>query len=86
MLAFDSFLGTHYLGKEEENAAIEVIRSKSLFRYDGPNLLRITEKFENNLKNFLGIEYVIACSSGASALKMCCVSLGIGFGDEVISI
>lgn len=84
MLVFDSFLGTHYLGEEEEKAAIEVIRSKSLFRYDGPDLLRITEKFENNLKKFLDAEYVIACSSGASALKMCCVSLGIGFGDEVI--
>lgn len=84
MLAFDSFLGTNYIGKEEEQAAIEVIRSQSLFRYDGPDLLRKTEKFEGELQEYLGAENVIACSSGAAALKMSCVALNIGYGDEVI--
>lgn len=84
MLVFDSFLGTNYIGKEEEKAAVEVIRSQSLFRYDGPNLLRKTEQFENNVKEYIGVEHVIACSSGAAALKMSCVALNIGYGDEVI--
>lgn len=84
MLVFDSFLGTHYLGMEEEKAAVEVIRSQSLFRYDGPHLLRKTEEFEKNLREFFSTDYVIACSSGASALKMCCVALNIGYGDEVL--
>ena len=84
MLVFDSFLGTNYIGKEEEEAAVEVIRSKSLFRYDGPHLLRKTEQFERKVKDFIGAENVIACSSGAAALKMSCVALDIGYGDQVI--
>ena len=79
MLVFDSFLGTNYIGKEEEKAAVEVIRSQSLFRYDGPNLLRKTEQFENNVKEYIGVEHVIACSSGAAALKMSCVALNIDY-------
>ncbi len=84
MLVFDSFLGAHYYDKREEKAAIKVIQSKSLFRYDGPNLLKMTEEFEQAVSVLLGLPYVIACSSGTAALKMSCVALDIGVGDEVI--
>lgn len=83
-ILFDSFIGTHYIEEEEKKAALEVLDSKSLFRYDGPHFLNKTGEFEGNLRDFLGCENVLACSSGAGALKLCCVSLGIGPGDEVI--
>ncbi len=80
----DSFIGTHYLDKEEEAAAVEVIRSKSLFRYDGPKPLGKSSEFEERLQAYLKTDNVLACSSGAAALKLCCVSLGIGPKDEVL--
>lgn len=83
-MKMDGFIGSHYLGKEEMDACNEVMASKSLFRYDGIQLLRKTEQFENSLKSFLNAEYVLACSSGTAALKLCCVALGIGPGDEVL--
>lgn len=80
----DSFIGSHYIGREEQEAALQVIRSKSLFRYDGLQLLHKTDKFEEAVKQFLKVDHVLACSSGAAALKICCVALDIGPGDEVI--
>ena len=84
MLSFDSFLGIHYMDNKEANAAAKVIQSKSLFRYDGLDLQHKTLEFETNLSKFLNTKYTVACSSGTSALKMCCVALNIGPGDEVI--
>ena len=80
----DPFLGTYYIGEEEEKAVIEVIKSKSLFRYQGPNLLYKSDELEKILSDLLGVKYVLLCNSGASALKLCCVANGIGPGDEVI--
>lgn len=80
----DAFIGTHFLGEEEKHAAIEVIESKSLFRYDGPNWLNKTGEFEEAIKQYFNVKNVLACSSGASALKLACVALNIGPGDEVI--
>lgn len=84
MLVFDSFIGAHYYDENEENAALQVVHSKSLFRYDGPNLLRKTEEFETAFSQKIEVPYALACSSGAAALKLGCVALGIGIGDEVI--
>lgn len=83
-IQFDAFIGTHYIGEEEKQAVMEVLNSQSLFRYDGLNWLNKTGEFENELSKFLGCENVLACSSGTSALKLSCVSLEIGLGDEVI--
>lgn len=80
----DPFLGTHYIGKEEKRAVNRVLKSKSLFRYHGPHLLHITDEFENKLKEYFKVKYVLACSSGTQALKLSCIALGIGPGDEVL--
>lgn len=80
----DPFLGTHYIGKEEIKAAKKVLKSKSLFRYHGPNLLFKTDEFEKNMAEYLGVKYVLACSNGAAAIKLCCIANNIGPGDEVI--
>ena len=80
----DPFIGTNYIGKEEKNAVIKVLKSKSLFRYHGPNLLHITDEFEKNMSKYLGVKYVLACSNGAAALKLSFIACGIGIGDEVL--
>lgn len=80
----DPFLGTHYIGKEELRAVKKVIKSKSLFRYHGPNLLYKTNELEQRLAEYLGVKYVLACSNGGAALKLCCIGCEIGPGDEVI--
>ena len=59
-ILFDSFIGTHYIEEEEKKAALEVLDSKSLFRYDGPHFLNKTGEFEGNLRDFLGCENVLA--------------------------
>lgn len=80
----DPFIGTHYIGKEELKAVKQVLKSKSLFRYQGPHLLYKTDEFEANMKKYLGVKYVLACSNGGAAIKLCCIANGIGPGDEVL--
>ncbi len=80
----DPFLGTHYIGKEELKAVNKVLKSKSLFRYQGPKLLHKTDELEKNLAKYLNVKYVLACSSGSSAIKLCCIANGIGPKDEVL--
>lgn len=80
----DPFIGTYYIGKEELKAVKKVLKNKSLFRYHGPNLLYKTDEFESNMKKYLDVKYVLACSSGGSAIKLCCIANGIGPGDEVL--
>ncbi|MDD3048400.1 MAG: DegT/DnrJ/EryC1/StrS family aminotransferase [Bacilli bacterium] len=80
----DPFIGTYYIGKEELKAVKTVIKSKSLFRYHGPNMLYKTDEFEKNMSIFLNVKYVLACSNGAAALKLACIGCGIGPGDEVL--
>ncbi|MDO3676793.1 DegT/DnrJ/EryC1/StrS family aminotransferase [Paenibacillus ehimensis] len=78
------FLGAHLMDEEEINEVLEVMRSKSIFRYYGPQLLGKTDQFEAELARFLEAEHVLAVSSGTAALKTALQALGIGPGDEVI--
>ena len=78
------FFGTHYIGREEKKAVDKVIKSKSLFRYQGPDLQYMTDQFEEAMKEYLNVKYVLACSNGGTALKLSCIALGIGIGDEVL--
>lgn len=80
----DPFLGTYYIGKEELKAVKQVIKSKSLFRYHGPQLLYKTNELEERLAKYLGVKYVLACCNGSAALKLACIGCGIGLGDEVL--
>jgi len=73
------------MGKEEEQAVIEVIRNKRLFRYYGPkNGLSKTAEFEKSFAKNFGVKYVRAVSSGTAALICALVGAGVGPGDEVI--
>jgi 8-amino-3,8-dideoxy-alpha-D-manno-octulosonate transaminase len=76
--------GAGVLGEEERAAVLEVLESRSLFRYYGPNFLARTEAFETDVAAYLGAGHAVATSSGTAALRTALAALGIGCGDEVI--
>lgn len=45
---------------------------------------RFVKLFEDALARFLGVKYVIACSSGTSALHTCLRSIGVSYRDVVL--
>jgi 8-amino-3,8-dideoxy-alpha-D-manno-octulosonate transaminase len=76
--------GLAVFGDEERDAVLEVLASRSLFRYYGPRLLRKVAAFEAALSEALGVPHAVATSSGTAAIRVALASLGIGCGDEVI--
>ncbi|KUN75141.1 DegT/DnrJ/EryC1/StrS family aminotransferase [Streptomyces griseoruber] len=71
-------------GAEEEAAALEVIRSRSPFRYYGPDLAHRTDAFEAAFSEVAGVAHTVAVSSGTAALTAALIGLGIPAGAEVI--
>ena len=65
-------------GAVEKRAAFRVIRSGWLTQGEE------TEKFEEELANYLGVKYVVLLNSGTSALMAALIAHNIGHGDEVI--
>lgn len=76
--------GLSVFGAEERDAVLEVLESRSLFRYYGPNLLGKVASFEDAACSLLGSRYAVATSSGTGSLRCALAALGIGCGDEVI--
>lgn len=67
-----------YIGKEEENAVQEVLKSKWLTM--GPKVL----EFEKEFSGYMQMPYAISTSSATAGLHLVLSGLGIGKGDEVI--
>ncbi|MCS7060291.1 MAG: DegT/DnrJ/EryC1/StrS family aminotransferase [Anaerolineae bacterium] len=73
------------IGQEEEEAVLEVLRSKRLFRYYGPTPgPSKVAQLEKEFAACMGASYAVAVTSGSAALICALVGLGIGPGDEVI--
>lgn len=66
------------LGPEEEQALLEVLRSKWLTMGDR------TKAFEARFAQETGVPVALACNSATAALHMALVALGIGPGDDVV--
>jgi dTDP-4-amino-4,6-dideoxygalactose transaminase len=79
------FPGGLRIGEEEEAAVLEVLRTKRLFRYYGPNPgpSKVAE-LEERFADLKGVPYAVAVTSGSAALMCGLVALGVGPGDEVI--
>ena len=78
--------GVQLVGAEEEAEVLDVLRSGFLTRY-GPDDDRFPAKvrsFENAVRERIGVPFVLAMSSGTSALWTLLKCMGIGDGDEVI--
>jgi len=70
---------------EEEEAVLEVLRRKRLFRYYGPddapsNVAELEQAFAEKK----GARYAVAVTSGTAALICGLQGIGVGPGDEVI--
>ena len=76
--------GINWLGREEEQAALDVIRKGSLFRYYGPKRPTHVAQLEEWAKGFYGVRHALAVNSGTGALCTAMSALRIGPGDEVI--
>jgi len=73
------------IGREEEEAVLEVLRSKRLFRYYGPQSSRSwVSELEGAFAAVMGVQHAAAVSSGSAALMCALGGLGVGPGDEVI--
>lgn len=72
-------LSQPYMGDEEINAVVEVLRSDRLAL--GPK----TAEFEQLFANAIGAKYALAVNSGTSGLHLAVRGLGIGPGHEVIT-
>jgi dTDP-4-amino-4,6-dideoxygalactose transaminase len=77
--------GGNLIAAEEEQAVIDVIRSKRLFRYYGPNPgpSRAAE-LEQAFAAHMGTRHAAGVTSGTAALICSLMGVGVGPGDEVI--
>lgn len=66
-------------GVEEEQAVLDVLRSKWL------TMGGVTQEFEAAFAEMCGARHAFAVSNATEALHLACMALGIGAGDEVIT-
>jgi dTDP-4-amino-4,6-dideoxygalactose transaminase len=79
--------GAYWYGKEEMEAALEVMQTGYLSRYgseEDPRFLHKVADLEKMFANYCGTNYALATSSGTSSLLISAVALGLKPGDEVI--
>lgn len=76
--------GALMIGDEERRLVLEVLESRSLFRYYGPDLRGMTDRLEHDFAQRMQTAHALAVSSGTAALKVALTALGVGPGDEVI--
>lgn len=73
-------LTTHYDGANfiidaERTEVVEVVESRSLFRFYGFSTPKKVRAFEEEFQKFLGVKYALAVTSGTAALQYgaaCC--------------
>ena len=65
---------------EMDNAIQEVIENTAFIGGAG------VKAFEANFANLLGVEHVVSCANGTDSLYIIMKALGIGPGDEVITV
>lgn len=72
----------------QEFADIDDIMSdwKTLIKSTEFTLGSFVDKFEDKFKNYIGAEHCISTNNGTDALILSLKSLGIGIGDEVITV
>lgn len=80
-------LGWALIGREEEELVLQVLRSKALFRYYGPDPKSpppMVATLEREFAAMVGTRFALGVTSGTAALEVALGALGIGPGDEVI--
>jgi 8-amino-3,8-dideoxy-alpha-D-manno-octulosonate transaminase len=80
-------LGWSLIGREEEELVLQVLRSKALFRYYGPDPKSppaMVSTLEREAAAMIGTRFALGVTSGTAALEVALGALGVGPGDEVI--
>jgi dTDP-4-amino-4,6-dideoxygalactose transaminase len=80
-------LGASLIGAEEEALVLEVLRSRALFRYYGPDSRSpppMVATLEREFSALIGTRHALGVTSGSAALEVALGALGVGPGDEVI--
>jgi 8-amino-3,8-dideoxy-alpha-D-manno-octulosonate transaminase len=72
------------MDSKEIDAAVRLLKGRSLFRYYGVKLRKEVEKLEAEFAQFVGARYAVAMTSGTGALHTALSALGVGPGQEVI--
>jgi dTDP-4-amino-4,6-dideoxygalactose transaminase len=73
------------IAEEEERAVLQVLRSRRLFRYYGPEEgPSAVAELESAFAERMGTAHALAVASGTTALTSALAALGVGPGDEVI--
>jgi 8-amino-3,8-dideoxy-alpha-D-manno-octulosonate transaminase len=78
------YIGPQFFDRHEEEALMEVLESRSPFRYWGYGKPTKVLRFEENFAKYMGARFALGVSSGTAALDCAVTGLGIGPGDEVI--
>ena len=68
------------MGKEEERAVAEVLRSGRLTSLTSPTVYQ----FESEFARYHGVKHCVAANSGTAAIHMALAAAGVQPGDEVI--
>jgi dTDP-4-amino-4,6-dideoxygalactose transaminase len=79
--------GFEWIGKEEEDEILDVLRSRWLFRYGdekNPAFKHKVKTLEEMVQEKFNTRHALAVTSGTAALITALSALGIGPGDEVI--
>ena len=84
MKIFGQFPGGRHLGDDEIKNVIDVISSRSPYRFAGLNLKHYCNKLESEMSNFVNKKHCLVVNSGTAALHCALHAIGIKKGDEVI--
>lgn len=64
--------------QEDEEVALDVLRKGAMSGTD------VTQQFEDDFRQWLGVDYALGFNNGTSALLAAMFGCGVGVGDEVI--
>lgn len=75
-----------YSFKEIHGSVIDELIQKSESVIRSGNYVFGTDKFEEEFANYVGAKYCVAVSNGTAAIHLALLALGVGPGDEVITV
>jgi 8-amino-3,8-dideoxy-alpha-D-manno-octulosonate transaminase len=78
------YVGPQFFDEREEQALMEVLESRSPFRFWGQGKPTKVLHFEENFAKYMGTRFALGVTSGTAALDCAVAGLDIGPGDEVI--
>src|SRR5438552_17398 len=81
IMDFSGIKQQYVLYKQQIDQAIHEVLDSGCFIM-GPQI----QILENSLAHFAGVKHCIAVSSGTDSLLIALMALGIGYGDEVITV